>query len=258
MAPRRGRPPRESTLLESYAPSTPARPTLTEKQFMAQVQELARVLGWHVYHPWLSIRSERGFPDLTLARPGRLLFIEFKAEGGRTTPSVVAFAKDGQRLVGTPRKAQGDRSPVSLLAHRACENGVEPRTRRQRHVRLSVAGGLDATSAPLSLGWTPGWPLLALRRCVAHQAEQQIVGPGERDRNGAEDNDEERNERPDANDVMPVEIARLAGSVGAPEPGDLADLGPGGGPRNPEIGARDDDEEEEQVRPSGDDARGGA
>ena len=23
-------------------------------------------------------------------------------EGGRTTPSIVAFAKDGQRLVGTP------------------------------------------------------------------------------------------------------------------------------------------------------------
>src|SRR6188768_2047299 len=26
------------------------------------------------------------------------------AEGGRTTPSVVAFTKDGQRLVGTPAK----------------------------------------------------------------------------------------------------------------------------------------------------------
>ena len=30
------------------------------------------------------------------------------AEGGRTTPSVVAFTKDGQRLVGTP--AAGSRS----------------------------------------------------------------------------------------------------------------------------------------------------
>ena len=28
------------------------------------------------------------------------------AEGGRTTPSVVAFTKDGQRLVGTPAKRQ--------------------------------------------------------------------------------------------------------------------------------------------------------
>ena len=29
------------------------------------------------------------------------------AEGGRTTPSVVAFSKDDQRLVGTPRQAPG-------------------------------------------------------------------------------------------------------------------------------------------------------
>jgi len=27
------------------------------------------------------------------------------AEGGRTTPSVVAFTKDGQRLVGAPASA---------------------------------------------------------------------------------------------------------------------------------------------------------
>ena len=32
------------------------------------------------------------------------------AEGGRTTPSVVAFAKDGQRLVGTPRGASRSRT----------------------------------------------------------------------------------------------------------------------------------------------------
>ena len=30
------------------------------------------------------------------------------AEGGRTTPSVVAFAKDGERLVGTPAKRQAE------------------------------------------------------------------------------------------------------------------------------------------------------
>ena len=33
------------------------------------------------------------------------------AEGGRTTPSVVAFAKDGERLVGTPAKRQAVTNP---------------------------------------------------------------------------------------------------------------------------------------------------
>ena len=33
------------------------------------------------------------------------------AEGGRTTPSVVAFTKDGQRLVGAPAKRQSVTNP---------------------------------------------------------------------------------------------------------------------------------------------------
>jgi molecular chaperone DnaK len=33
------------------------------------------------------------------------------AEGGRTTPSVVAFTKDGQRLVGTPAKRRAVTNP---------------------------------------------------------------------------------------------------------------------------------------------------
>ncbi len=36
-------------------------------------------------------------------------------EGGRTTPSVVAFAKDGQRLVGTPAKRQAVTNPENTI-----------------------------------------------------------------------------------------------------------------------------------------------
>jgi molecular chaperone DnaK len=37
------------------------------------------------------------------------------AEGGRTTPSVVAFSKDGQRLVGTPAKRQAVTNPENTI-----------------------------------------------------------------------------------------------------------------------------------------------
>ncbi len=37
------------------------------------------------------------------------------AEGGRTTPSVVAFTKDGQRLVGTPAKRQAVTNPGGTI-----------------------------------------------------------------------------------------------------------------------------------------------
>jgi len=37
------------------------------------------------------------------------------AEGGRTTPSVVAFAKNGERLVGAPAKRQAVTNPVNTL-----------------------------------------------------------------------------------------------------------------------------------------------
>src|SRR5260221_7408174 len=37
------------------------------------------------------------------------------AEGGRTTPSVVAFTKDGQRLVGTPARRQQVTNPTNTI-----------------------------------------------------------------------------------------------------------------------------------------------
>ena len=37
------------------------------------------------------------------------------AEGGRTTPSVVAFTKDGQRLIGQLAKRQAVTNPVNTV-----------------------------------------------------------------------------------------------------------------------------------------------
>ena len=60
-------------------------PKQTEKAFMAQVLEAARLFGWEAYHPWLSKFSPRGFPDLVLCRPPRLIFAELKTETGKVT-----------------------------------------------------------------------------------------------------------------------------------------------------------------------------
>lgn len=62
-------------------------PAVTEREFLRMVAELARLLGWRVYHPWLSIRSERGWPDVALCRPPRLILAELKTDRGRVTPS---------------------------------------------------------------------------------------------------------------------------------------------------------------------------
>jgi hypothetical protein len=56
---------------------------MTEAQLQSAVIELARTLQWRVFHPYDSRRSEPGWPDLTLVRGKRLLFVELKAEKGR-------------------------------------------------------------------------------------------------------------------------------------------------------------------------------
>jgi hypothetical protein len=62
-----------------------ALPPVTEREFQRQVLDLAGIFGWTTYHPMLSKWSERGWPDLALVRPPRLVFAELKRENGKTT-----------------------------------------------------------------------------------------------------------------------------------------------------------------------------
>ena len=57
----------------------------TEKQFMAAVVQLAHWNGWRTFHPWLSVHSASGWPDLTLLRSGRLICAELKRDGRAPT-----------------------------------------------------------------------------------------------------------------------------------------------------------------------------
>lgn len=59
---------------------------ISEKEFQAQVLELARMSGWLCYHTHDSRRSAPGFPDLVLVRPPVVLFAELKNAAGRLRP----------------------------------------------------------------------------------------------------------------------------------------------------------------------------
>jgi hypothetical protein len=60
---------------------------LTEKEWLAQVTQLARLYGWRCYHTLRSQGSGAGFPDLVLVRPPQLVFAELKTDKGRVSPA---------------------------------------------------------------------------------------------------------------------------------------------------------------------------
>ena len=57
----------------------------SERALLEPVRHLARILGWMTYHPHLSRWSERGWPDVVVCRPPRVLFLELKSETGRVS-----------------------------------------------------------------------------------------------------------------------------------------------------------------------------
>ncbi len=65
------------------------------------------------------------------------------AEGGRTTPSVVAFARDGQRLVGTPAKRQAVTNPKNTVfsIKRFMGRKLAEVSEEQKIVPYAVVGG---------------------------------------------------------------------------------------------------------------------
>lgn len=67
---------------------------ISEREFMAQIIKLARLLEWRVSHPWLSIKSAAGVPDLLLVKPPRVIFFEVKTERGILTNAQVAWLRD--------------------------------------------------------------------------------------------------------------------------------------------------------------------
>jgi hypothetical protein len=60
---------------------------MPEAELQAAVMQLVTLTGCRAYHPWISVRSAAGFPDLTVVheRTGGLLFAELKQDGKQPT-----------------------------------------------------------------------------------------------------------------------------------------------------------------------------
>jgi hypothetical protein len=58
---------------------------VSEREFMAQIMQLAQLYKWKVYHTHDSRRSQAGWPDLALLRGNRLICAELKSAKGRLT-----------------------------------------------------------------------------------------------------------------------------------------------------------------------------
>ena len=71
---------------------------MSEKEFMAQLVQAARMLRWMVSHMTLPQRSEPGVPDLLMVRPPRVIFAELKSEKGRLTIKQRYSPKTGRSL----------------------------------------------------------------------------------------------------------------------------------------------------------------
>lgn len=71
---------------------------MTEDELLAAILDAAKYLGWRAYHVRNSkagiIQGDAGFPDLVLARKGRVLFVELKSEKGKLTPAQWAWLDD--------------------------------------------------------------------------------------------------------------------------------------------------------------------
>jgi hypothetical protein len=72
----------------------------TERDFQQQVEDLARLMHWRLYHTRYFFRSAVGFPNLVLVRPPRVLFAVLKSDDGICDEAQLAWLGDLERCHG--------------------------------------------------------------------------------------------------------------------------------------------------------------
>jgi molecular chaperone DnaK len=137
------------------------------------------------------------------------------AEGGRTTPSVVAFAKDGQRLVGTPAKRQAVTNPKNTVfsIKRFMGRKISEVSEEQKIVPYEVVAGPNGDARVQAEGKVfppPEISAMILQKLKADAesylgepvAEAVITVP-------AYFNDAQRNATKDAGKIAGLEVLRI-------------------------------------------------
>ena len=59
---------------------------MTETELRENIRDAAKKLGYGFYFSWTSLHSPKGFPDIVLCRPPRLILAELKTDSGKTSP----------------------------------------------------------------------------------------------------------------------------------------------------------------------------
>lgn len=70
---------------------------MTEEELLVAITEAATFLGWRWHHVRRSDKAiqqgHSGFPDLVLAKEGRVYFLELKSKAGQPTPDQLAWCE---------------------------------------------------------------------------------------------------------------------------------------------------------------------
>ena len=98
--------PRRAEATDHYAG-----PTVSEAQLRARVVELAHAAGWRVFSLPIAktrrpVKDAVGYPDLTLARHGEVMWMELKAEAGLLSEAQAGWQRAIDPILGANRVAR--------------------------------------------------------------------------------------------------------------------------------------------------------